>query len=518
MNFNTYSKTFSTTLLLVLLTACGGGGGSDSDSDYNSGAGTDTTDNTGDSGYTDPDDGTSGTDDMASDDSSDDYGNDTSDDTSDNSTDESSDDSSGDASDDSSDDSSNSDDDSSDTGDDNSDDSSDDSSDDTSDDSSGDSGDDDSSDDDTPSASFPSQQAAPSASVVNDQGSLILAESGLSLYTFDNDTAGTSNCAGAAGDNSTCAGIWPPLLASDGAAASGNFSLVARGDGTNQWAYNQRPLYTYINDVSQGDVMGDGIGGTWHLARPIPVVTGTVDGLMTYVANQTVLTANDSSGSLDPLRSDKHGFTLYTFDNDPLNASVCAGACITAWPPLLADSGAQAEAPLSIVDVADGQKQWAYKGKPLYFWIGDSAAGHNFGDEQNNVWQTATLEPAHHRTIDGKGRFMSATGLVNVLMPVGGSNTEFEVQEKDMDGFALYTFDADTANTSNCENACLVNWPAFVPSATDEAIGDFTIISRSDGTQQWALNGNPLYFYIGDTQRSDINGNNVGGVWHLVTE
>ena len=423
MNFSTYSKTFSTALILVLLSACGGGGSSSGSN------------NSDDSGYNNPDDGMS-----------------------------------------------------------------------------------DGNGDQTPEASFPSQLAAPAATVVNDHGSLLLAESGLSLYTFDNDSAGTSNCSGTAGDNSTCAGIWPPILASEGATASGNFTLIERGEGVNQWAYNQRPLYTYINDTSQGDVTGDGIGGTWHLARPKPVMTNEVKGLMTYVANQTVLTANDSSGTLTPIRSDKHGFTLYTFDSDPINASVCAGACITAWPPLLADAGAQAEAPLSIVDVADGQKQWAYKGKPLYFWVSDTTPGDTFGDEVNELWQTATLEPAHQRTIEGKGRFLSATGLVNVLMPIDGSTTEFEVVEKDMDGFALYTFDADTANTSNCENDCLVNWPAFVPSATDEAIGNFTIIERSDGTKQWAFNSMPLYFYKFDTARSDTNGENVNGVWHLLTE
>ncbi|MBS1215135.1 MAG: hypothetical protein H6R20_109, partial [Proteobacteria bacterium] len=41
----------------------------------------------------------------------------------------------------------------------------------------------------------------------------------------------------------------------------------------------------------------------------------------------------------------------------------------------------------SIVTRDDGQKQWAYKGKPLYFWIKDAKPGDKTGDGFNNVWR-----------------------------------------------------------------------------------------------------------------------------------
>jgi len=37
----------------------------------------------------------------------------------------------------------------------------------------------------------------------------------------------------------------------------------------------------------------------------------------------------------------------------------------------------------------DGKKQWAYKGKPLYFWVGDTKVGDKTGDGVNKVWQLA---------------------------------------------------------------------------------------------------------------------------------
>ena len=34
----------------------------------------------------------------------------------------------------------------------------------------------------------------------------------------------------------------------------------------------------------------------------------------------------------------------------------------------------------------DGSKQWAYKGKPLYYWKDDKKGGDVEGDNRNNIW------------------------------------------------------------------------------------------------------------------------------------
>jgi predicted lipoprotein with Yx(FWY)xxD motif len=83
---------------------------------------------------------------------------------------------------------------------------------------------------------------------------------GMTLYTWDKDTAGVSNC------YDQCATNWPPAMASADAKASGDFTLVARKDGSNMWAYKGLPLYTWIKDKAPGDTTGDGVGGTWHTA------------------------------------------------------------------------------------------------------------------------------------------------------------------------------------------------------------------------------------------------------------
>lgn len=367
-----------------------------------------------------------------------------------------------------------------------------------------------------PAASFPSQVEKPSMMVVNDSGSLIIAESGLSLYTFDNDSMNTSTCTGTPEDMDTCAGLWPPLLAGDGAIADNKLTIIDRPDNTKQWAYNGQPLYQWHLDTAQGDIGGDGINNIWHLARPMPLKTATINNLPTYVGNQTISTVSFASSTLTAIRTDKNDLTLYTFDNDPINSTACTEGCINNWPPLLADAGAMAKAPLSLVDGVEGNKQWAFKGKPLYFFVNDAAAGDITGDEIGNVWHIATQEPAIQRTTDN-GRSLSATGLVNILLPVGDSTTEFSVTAMDKDGFSLYTFDNDSTEASNCEAQCLVNWPAFVPNEEDVTIGDYTIFERSDGTKQWAHQGMPLYFFKNDEARGDINGEGLFGVWHLIT-
>ncbi|HTJ57430.1 MAG TPA: hypothetical protein VL418_07710 [Devosiaceae bacterium] len=83
---------------------------------------------------------------------------------------------------------------------------------------------------------------------------------GMTLYTYDKDTAGVTNC------YEKCAQAWPPALAPTGATASGDFTLVARKDGGNMWAYKGMPLYGWVKDKKAGDVTGDMVGNVWHTA------------------------------------------------------------------------------------------------------------------------------------------------------------------------------------------------------------------------------------------------------------
>lgn len=105
-------------------------------------------------------------------------------------------------------------------------------------------------------------QMAPAKSADTSKGKALVDAKGMTLYVFDKDAAGKSNC------NGPCAANWPPLKVAADAKASGDWSVVTRDDGTKQWAYKGKALYTWAKDTKPGDVTGDGFNNVWHIAAP----------------------------------------------------------------------------------------------------------------------------------------------------------------------------------------------------------------------------------------------------------
>ena len=107
------------------------------------------------------------------------------------------------------------------------------------------------------------QAAAPAMTGETAKGPALVDAKSMTLYTFDKDMSGKSMC------NGPCAANWPALTAASGSAASGDWTTVTRDDGTLQWAYKGKPLYTFAKDIKPGDTMGDGfLNGAWHIAKP----------------------------------------------------------------------------------------------------------------------------------------------------------------------------------------------------------------------------------------------------------
>jgi len=86
---------------------------------------------------------------------------------------------------------------------------------------------------------------------------------GMVLYTFAKDADGKSMC------NDKCAANWPPLMAEANDKSMGKWSVITRDDGTKQWAYHGKPLYTFVMDKKAGDMTGEGkMDGAWKVAKP----------------------------------------------------------------------------------------------------------------------------------------------------------------------------------------------------------------------------------------------------------
>lgn len=80
-------------------------------------------------------------------------------------------------------------------------------------------------------------------------GKMVLTDAnGMTLYIFDKDEPGVSNC------YDDCAAKWPPLFAEETAADEGDFTVVERTDGTKMWAYKGWPLYYWVDDLATSPV------------------------------------------------------------------------------------------------------------------------------------------------------------------------------------------------------------------------------------------------------------------------
>ena len=97
-------------------------------------------------------------------------------------------------------------------------------------------------------------------------GSVLVTSSGYTLYHLTTDTPTKTTCTG------SCASLWPPLIATSGTTLraarglSGSLGTLVRPDGSRQIAYDGEPLYTYAQDTTPGDALGQGVGGVWFVA------------------------------------------------------------------------------------------------------------------------------------------------------------------------------------------------------------------------------------------------------------
>jgi predicted lipoprotein with Yx(FWY)xxD motif len=98
-------------------------------------------------------------------------------------------------------------------------------------------------------------------------GSILVDAPTRTLYLFEADTPGRSDCSG------SCASIWPPLTATAvphagvGVTAA-KLGTIARAGGERQVTYNGHPLYTYAGDTNSGATNGQGLdqfGAEWYV-------------------------------------------------------------------------------------------------------------------------------------------------------------------------------------------------------------------------------------------------------------
>lgn len=343
---------------------------------------------------------------------------------------------------------------------------------------------------------------------------------GRTLFTYVNDKPGASLC------DAECAKEWIPLAVAPGAKAFGDWSIIKRADGGAQWAYKSKPLYTWVKEEIPGDVATT-VGvkevdnsklaenavkvGTltppaeWKIARFQPSLAAAVpDGIDVKVV----------SGAQAVALTDYAGQTLYAFSGDAKkDGQVCSSSgCNIQWIPVTAPALAANVGDFSLVARNDGTQQWAYNKKPLYRFKGDKLPGDANGIDVDKRW-TAAIVSENYRprgvavepregygdalTVNGKTLY---TGIAYEAR-WGGRNLR--------DNYRNAYYRGKKLGGNTCLGQCLTAWQPFQPAAGETSNGFWEVITREDGSKQWAYKGYALYTYARDKMPGDMNGNDV---------
>ena len=315
----------------------------------------------------------------------------------------------------------------------------------------------------------------------------------------------------------SCTDLWPPVYADEGAEEIGKWSVIRRKDGTRQWAFDEQPLYTSVLDSKPGDTLGgttrryggDSPANRVPLGPPPKVPPG-------FAVKTTTV------GRL--LTTDKN-FSVYTFEGDTADASMCNDVCARTWLPVLAPSLIRPQGEWSILERSPGVRQWVFRGKPLYTNVLDqrswSLEGSDVAGWENVYTQLAPPPP---------DVFTVQDTLVGQVLA-------------DARGMTIYTYVCgdDSADQLSCDhpgdtqvyrlamcgggdaNKCLEHWPyveadkdaaggnrAWRVVSIDPMTGKFADGEDPNALSVWAYRDRPVYTYGGDKLPGDVHGAGTG--------
>jgi len=315
----------------------------------------------------------------------------------------------------------------------------------------------------------------------------------------------------------SCTDLWPPVLVADDAAPVGKWTIVERKDGRRQWTYDEQPLYTSVLDRGPGDVIG---GTTRRYGGDSPAVRVPVGPPSRIPPGFAIKTT--SVGRL--LTTDK-SFSVYAFDEDTADKSMCNADCARTWIPVAAPAMTRAQGEWSVIERSPAVWQWVFRNKPLYRYVLDprpwSLEGSDVPGWSNVYTQSAPPAPESFTVQDT---------LVGQVLA-------------DHRGMTIYTYSCgdDSIDQLSCEHpndtqvyrlamcgggdpdTCLQHWPyvradvaatsksrAWSVIVIDPRTGHRAAADQNDALSVWAYRDRPVYTYGGDQQPGDVNGAGTG--------
>ncbi len=190
-------------------------------------------------------------------------------------------------------------------------------------------------------------------------------------------------------------GDWRPVRASAMARPLGEFTIITRADdSTLQWAYKGEALYTYAGDHAPNEANGLFTGDrSVHVALAYRNFMPPGFKINSYPGRGPLLT-NEKGMTLYFIsryqlqyggRESREGFLISYNDAKSQGVDACVGECNVSWIPFLAPAKATGWGFWETIARPDGKLQWAYKGSPLYTYIGDQKPGDVEGNNRTVI-------------------------------------------------------------------------------------------------------------------------------------
>jgi predicted lipoprotein with Yx(FWY)xxD motif len=398
------------------------------------------------------------------------------------------------------------------------------------------------------------QASAPARVVMTDVGPLLTTLDGMTLYQHSSENMTSPKFAwlctksvtrvmndqqSGFGDRPTigaefqksCVEKFPPYLASGDAAASGDFTLAQRPDGAKQWAYRGFPLYLSAKDRASGDLngipgglFGGGGGGRFGGFRFALDTRELPAGLKFVNRDQGLVLAMDPGDRL-----------VFTPRREARLTKASAGTAVEDFQPLLAPGLANVEGDWSIITNGTGQRQYAFRGSPLYRGT-DALSDKEIlqGRDWNAVIveKSAGMPPGIRQGLSLAGRtYTTRSGRTLYTYsctagfgpgPAGARSAAVPCDDAgDPAGYMV----------SLCGDAkeCARRWQPYLAPRNARRVGDwapieitYPMFTNPRGTlypadapkvRAWANRGRPLFTYYEDEKQGDIWGDGTKGLW-----
>lgn len=280
-----------------------------------------------------------------------------------------------------------------------------------------------------------------------------------------------------------------------------DWTLTPLPDGGHQWVYRGAPLFVRTNEDGKVDE------AAWTVALYEPQATLTLPPGMRLRESRV----------LGWILTDHRDSTLYRAisDLDTL-AKRCDARCMREWLPVEAPALANPVGEFAPIERADGARQWAFQGAPLFTYRGDLQPGDLNGmrAQRAQLWEPAVVR----RYVQPDGISMRVDpeqGPIWVTRDDRPLYTRHRLDDNDFGGRNLvgqfhqsYEL-GKLIGFSGCNDECLREWQPLRPAQDAVSQGYWEVGVRDDGSRQWLFKGSAVYTYVRDEPGGPVTGTNI---------